>query len=161
MFVIYLSIYLSVCLCLSPSICLCVCVCVCLSVCICVCLCLFVSVCLSVCVCLPLCVCLSVSLCNYLSIYPSIYPSIHSSIPLSVSLYFAMRSWRERKVDAGQRLKMRRCTISDEMETSAEIKGGKVRSSNRGNQTETVVYSPASAAPHGGQIEVLCRTQLS
>ena len=45
-------------------------------------------------------------------------------------------------VDPGQRLKMRRCTISDEMETSAEIKGGKVHSSNRWNQTETVVYSP-------------------
>ena len=64
-------------------------------------------------------------------------------------------------VDAGQRLKMRRCTISDEMETSAEIKGGKVRSSNRWSQTETVVYFPASAAPHGGQIEDLWRTLLS
>ena len=95
--VCYLSIHIFVCLSLSLSLYLPLCVSLCLSVCICVYLSL--SVCLSVSVCL--------SLCNYLSIYPS----IHSSTPLSVSLYFALGTWRE--VDAGQRLKMRRCTISD------------------------------------------------
>ena len=98
-----LCVYVSMCLCLCVSVCVCVCLCVsvcvclCVSVSVCVCVCEFVCLCVSVCLCVCLFVCLSgwLATCVYLStlIFDSNYlfclpPRLPLPFPLLVSFFF-------------------------------------------------------------------------
>jgi hypothetical protein len=83
-----MSLYVSVCLCVSVCVCVCLCVSVCVCAClcgsVCVCVCLCVSVCVCVCLCVSVCVCVCVSVCVCVCLCVSVCVSVCVCLCVSV-----------------------------------------------------------------------------